>query len=99
SAFSGEAFSASAVKASGDGVIGHLEAQGLISWIDTVRTHHSFTYQHSLLVTGLAVAFGQQIGATRADRQLLSIAGMLHDIGKARIPLAILEKPGRLDET
>jgi HD-GYP domain-containing protein (c-di-GMP phosphodiesterase class II) len=46
----------------------------------------------------LAAAFGQQIGLSRADRQRLSFAGMLHDIGKARIPLAILEKPARLDE-
>ena len=44
----------------------------------------------------MAVAFGQQIGLSRADRQRLSTAGMLHDIGKARIPLAILEKPGPL---
>jgi putative nucleotidyltransferase with HDIG domain len=56
------------------------------------------TYQHCLLVTGLAVAFGQQLGVSRSDRQRLSFAGMLHDIGKARIPLAILEKPGRLDD-
>jgi putative nucleotidyltransferase with HDIG domain len=63
-----------------------------------VRTQHSQTYQHCLLVTGLAVAFGQQLGLSKADRQRLSFAGMLHDIGKARIPLAILEKPGRLDE-
>ena len=49
-------------------------------------------------MTGLAVAFGQELGVSRADRQRLSFAGMLHDIGKARIPLAILEKPGRLDE-
>ena len=98
SAFSGEAVSTSAVKSSGDAVIGHLEAQGLTAWIDTVRTHHSLTYQHCLLVTGVAVAFGQQIGASRADRQRLSIAGMLHDIGKARIPLAILEKPARLND-
>jgi putative nucleotidyltransferase with HDIG domain len=81
-----------------DAVVGQLEAQGLSAWIDTVRAHHSQTYQHCLLVTGLAVAFGQQLGASRADRQRLSFAGMLHDIGKARIPLAILEKPGRLDE-
>jgi putative nucleotidyltransferase with HDIG domain len=86
------------VKSSSESVVGHVETQGLTAWIDAVRTHHSLTYQHCLLVTGLAVAFGQKIGASRADRQRLSFAGMLHDIGKARIPLAILEKPGRLDE-
>ena len=87
-----------AIQSASDAVVGQVEAQGLAAWIDTVRAHHSQTYQHCLLVTGLAVAFGQQLGASRADRQRLSFAGMLHDIGKARIPLAILEKPGRLDD-
>lgn len=98
SACLGEPLDAPAMRSVGDVVVGQVEAQGLTAWIDTVRTHHSQTYQHCLLVTGLAVAFGQHIGAARADRQRLSIAGMLHDIGKARIPLAILEKPGPLDE-
>lgn len=98
SACLGEPISSPAIKSSGEAIVGHVEAQGLTAWIDTVRTHHSMTYQHCLLVTGLAVAFGQHIGVSRADRQRLSFAGMLHDIGKARIPLAILEKPGRLDE-
>jgi putative nucleotidyltransferase with HDIG domain len=87
-----------AIQSAGDAVVGQVEAQGLTAWIDTVRAHHSQTYQHCLLVTGLAVAFGQQLGVSRADRQRLSFAGMLHDIGKARIPLAILEKPSQLDE-
>jgi putative nucleotidyltransferase with HDIG domain len=87
-----------AIQSAGDAIVGQVEAQGLAAWIDTVRAHHSQTYQHCLLVTGLAVAFGQALGVSRADRQRLSFAGMLHDIGKARIPLAILEKPGRLDE-
>jgi putative nucleotidyltransferase with HDIG domain len=87
-----------AIQSAGDAVVGQVEAQGLAAWIDTVRAHHSQTYQHCLLVTGLAVAFGQALGVSRADRQRLSFAGMLHDIGKARIPLAILEKPGRLDD-
>jgi putative nucleotidyltransferase with HDIG domain len=86
------------VKSAGEAIVGYVETQGLTAWIDTVRTHHSMTYQHCLLVTGLAVAFGQQIGVSRADRQRLSFAGMLHDIGKARIPLEILEKPGRLSD-
>ena len=98
SACVGEDLNSTAIQSASTAVVGHVETQGLTAWIDTVRTHHSQTYQHCLLVTGLAVAFGQQLGLSKADRQRLSFAGMLHDIGKARIPLAILEKPGRLDE-
>lgn len=78
-------------------VVGEIESMGLSSWIDTVRKHHSQTYQHCLLVTGVAAAFGQHLGLSAADRNRLSFAGMLHDVGKAMIPLAILEKPGALD--
>jgi putative nucleotidyltransferase with HDIG domain len=97
-ACSGEPVDALAVQAAGDAIIDQLEAQGLPNWIETVRMHHSQTYQHCLLVTGLAAAFGQHIGLARKDRQRLSFAGMLHDIGKARIPLAILEKPSQLND-
>lgn len=93
----GETLDTGALDTANQAVVGQVEARGLSAWIDTVRTHHSATYQHCLLVTGLAVAFGQHIGASRADRQRLSCAGMLHDIGKARIPISILEKPGPLD--
>jgi putative nucleotidyltransferase with HDIG domain len=79
-------------------IVDQLAERGLSAWIDTVRMHHSQTYQHCLLVTGVAAAFGEHIGASRKDRERLSFAGMLHDVGKARIPLAILEKPGRLDQ-
>jgi putative nucleotidyltransferase with HDIG domain len=97
SACLGEPLDTEALDSANQAIVNHVESQGLNNWVETVRTHHSATYQHSLLVTGLAVAFGQQIGASRADRQRLSCAGMLHDIGKARIPVTILEKPGRLD--
>jgi putative nucleotidyltransferase with HDIG domain len=62
-----------------------------------VRHHHSQTYQHCLLVTGVAVTFGRQLGFSNVDKRKLAFAGLLHDIGKAKIPLAILEKPGPLD--
>jgi putative nucleotidyltransferase with HDIG domain len=74
-----------------------VEGEGLVQWIDTVRRHHGQTYQHCLLVTGVAVAFGQHLGFSSADRQKLAVAGLLHDVGKAKIPVAILEKPGPLD--
>src|SRR5581483_11473022 len=81
------------VQAASTAIVNELEAQGLASWVDTVRTHHSQTYQHCLLVTGIAVAFGLHLGFPQVERQRLSFAGMLHDVGKARIPVSILEKP------
>jgi HD-GYP domain-containing protein (c-di-GMP phosphodiesterase class II) len=43
------------------------------------------------------VGFALDIGFTDADIKRLGMAATLHDIGKAHIPLAILDKPGRLD--
>jgi putative nucleotidyltransferase with HDIG domain len=86
------------INTAGESIVGHIEEQGLKSWINTVRQHHGQTYQHCLLVTGVAVAFGQHLGFSQADRHRLSFAGMVHDIGKARVPIAILENPRRLND-
>jgi putative nucleotidyltransferase with HDIG domain len=87
-----------AVDKAGGAVTDQIQFEGLASWIATIRKHHSQTYQHSLLVTGLAVGFGHHLGFSRTDLQRLSLAGLLHDIGKAKVPLSILEKPGALDD-
>jgi putative nucleotidyltransferase with HDIG domain len=78
-------------------VINSIEKNGLSSWLDDVRRYHEGTFQHCLLVTGVAVAFALEIGFTSPDVKRLGMAATLHDIGKARIPLAILDKPARLD--
>ncbi len=70
---------------------------GFTSWLDTVRRHHEGTYQHCLLVTGTAIAFGLHLGLGNMDIERLYSAAMFHDIGKAKIPIAVLDKPGRLD--
>src|SRR5262249_61031038 len=93
----GEALDSAKISSASAAVDGEIESMGLSSWIDTVRKHHSQTYQHCLIVTGVAAAFGQHLGLSGADRNRLSFAGMLHDVGKAMIPLMILEKPGVLD--
>ena len=98
SACLGAPIDAPSIQAAGDAVVGEIEAHGVEAWVEAVRKHHSQTYQHCLVVTGLATAFGQTIGASGVDRRRLSVAGMLHDIGKARVPVAILEKPGPLDD-
>jgi len=50
------------------------------------------------VVTAIAVSLGRHLGFNNADKQRLALAGLLHDIGKARIPIEILEKPGPLSE-
>jgi len=71
---------------------------GIGTWMERVRTYHHGTYQHCLSVTGLAVAFGQHLKMSKADVHRLSVAGLVHDVGKARIPLNILDKPARLSD-
>lgn len=82
----------------GDQVIDCLAEIGLADWMEAVKRHHCRTYRHSLLVTGVAVGFGQLLGFGRKDLQRLALGGLMHDIGKAEIPLRILEKPGPLTE-
>lgn len=68
----------------------------LNAWLDMVWRHDDATYQHCLLVSGLAAAFAHRLGFREADRRLIAEAAVLHDIGKARIPLDILRKPAGL---
>jgi putative nucleotidyltransferase with HDIG domain len=99
SAFSGAAPDVQVLKAASTGVVAGIEGEGLPRWLDIIRKHHSQTYQHCLIVTSVAVAFARHLGFRDADKQRLAEAGLLHDIGKARIPIEILEKPGPLDQT
>jgi putative nucleotidyltransferase with HDIG domain len=85
-------------KTAGSKIADSIAEDGLSNWLTTVRRHHEGTYQHCLLVTGVAVDFGLSLGMAKADLERLHSAAMFHDIGKARIPLAVLDKPGRLDE-
>ena len=78
-------------------VVDSIEKNGLGAWLEDVRRYHEGTFQHCLLVTGVAVGFALQIRFASRDVKLLGMAATLHDIGKARIPLSILDKPGRLD--
>ena len=78
-------------------VLTAVEVGGLERWLSTVRSYDDATYQHCLLVTGLAATFAIDLGFCERDRQQLVRAALVHDVGKARIPLDILNKPGRLD--
>ena len=94
----GTAIDVADAKHAGGKIAEAIAENGLSDWLTTVRRHHEGTYQHCLLVTGVAVDFGMSLGMAKSDVERLYSAAMFHDIGKAKIPLAVLDKPGRLDE-
>ncbi len=77
-------------------IIAAVSVHGLKGWVDTVREHHNATYQHSLLVTGAAVAFGHHVGFSARDIGRVTVGALLHDVGKVVVPVEILEKPSKL---
>jgi PAS domain S-box-containing protein/putative nucleotidyltransferase with HDIG domain len=64
----------------------------------TVETRDRHTAGHQRRVTELAYAIATEIGLSKERSRAVSIAGMLHDLGKITIPTEILSKPGRLTE-
>src|SRR5258705_3370032 len=73
-----------------------IRHSSLREWLTTVGCHHTDSYRHCLFVTGFAVAFAQHLGMREDDQRRLARAALLHDVGKAFIPVAILDKPSAL---
>jgi response regulator RpfG family c-di-GMP phosphodiesterase len=78
-------------------VINGLARNGLSAWLSDVRRHHEGTFQHCLLVAGIAAGFSDILQFSDVDMRRLTMAATLHDVGKVKIPIAILDKQGRLD--
>jgi putative nucleotidyltransferase with HDIG domain len=93
---SGMPIDVAGARSAGSKIADCIEENGISDWLVTVRRHHEGTYQHCLLVTGIAIDFGLSLGVPRADVERLCSAAMFHDVGKATIPLAILDKSGHL---
>jgi putative nucleotidyltransferase with HDIG domain len=89
---------AAALTAHSRAVDEEIDSVGLDRWIATVRNHHRGTYQHSLLVSGIASRFGLALGLPAGERQTLTAAALVHDIGKIRISTELLDKIGPLND-
>jgi HD-GYP domain-containing protein (c-di-GMP phosphodiesterase class II) len=61
-----------------------------------LKTADDYTYMHSVAVCAMMIALGRQLGLNESDIRAAGIAGLLHDIGKALLPMAVLNKPGKL---
>ena len=58
-----------------------------------------YTFMHSVAVSGLMIALARQLGLSDAEVAEAGAAGLLHDLGKAKVPDAILNKPAALTDS
>ena len=59
--------------------------------------YDSYTIGHSVRVSTLALTVGREMGWPEEMLAEVATAGLLHDVGKAKVPEEILYKPGKLD--
>jgi HD-GYP domain-containing protein (c-di-GMP phosphodiesterase class II) len=72
--------------------------QEIAGLVGALQAADDQTESHSHVVAALAYRAGQELGLTPADLFELELAARLHDVGKIRVPPAILGKPGSLTE-
>ncbi len=63
-----------------------------------LKTHDDYSYMHSVAVAALMAALARQLRLDERQIRLATKAGLLHDMGKAVMPLHILNKPGKLTD-
>lgn len=62
-----------------------------------LKKRDEYTAQHSMNVCILSITLGRQIGLAIEELNNIGLCGMMHDMGKMKIPLEILNKPDKLD--
>jgi putative nucleotidyltransferase with HDIG domain len=63
-----------------------------------IKEFDQYTTTHSLNVSVLTMGLAEFLGLSPADVRAFGVAGLLHDLGKVRIPKEILIKPGKLTD-
>lgn len=71
---------------------------GALISLARLRTADDYTYMHSVAVCALMVALARQIGLDEKQTREAGMAGLLHDLGKALMPMEVLNKPGKLTD-
>ena len=66
--------------------------------INTLKVSDEYTFKHSVDVAMISMIIGKRHGLSREEIREIGVAGLLHDMGKSKIPTEILNKPGKLTD-
>jgi putative nucleotidyltransferase with HDIG domain len=75
-----------------------IENPNAMLWLGLLRNVDEYTAEHSLNVGLLSIIIGRAEGLPKEDLETIGLCGMLHDMGKAKVPLEVLNKPGALTD-
>lgn len=73
-----------------------LRNENALLLLTKIKHQDEYTAEHCINVSILAAAFGKHLGLLEGEIRNLALCGLLHDVGKTRIPDEILNKPGAL---
>ena len=71
---------------------------GALISLARLKTADDYTYMHSVAVCAMMVALAKQLGLDEEQTRVAGLAGLLHDLGKANMPMDVLNKPGKLTD-
>ena len=66
--------------------------------LTAIRDYDEYTFTHSVNVCIFSIALGRRLGMNKLQLYELGLAALMHDIGKSRVPLDILQKSGGLTD-
>ncbi|HQX06243.1 MAG TPA: HD-GYP domain-containing protein [Zoogloea sp.] len=75
-----------------------LRNGGALMGLIGIKNKDDYTFLHSVSVCTLMIAFGRSLGLDGDELRQGGIGGLLHDIGKMKVPDEVLNKPGRLTD-
>ena len=66
--------------------------------LTAIRDYDEYTFTHSVNVCIFSIALGRRLGMNKLQLYELGLAALMHDIGKSRVPLDMLQKTGELTD-
>lgn len=76
-----------------DSVMGN---QNALLGLTRIREMDQYTFEHSVSVSVLLATFAKHLGMSKDEVVEMGIGGLLHDIGKTKTPIKVLNKPAKL---
>jgi len=75
-----------------------VKDESILLGLTTIKNYDEYTFNHCVNVAIYSLAMGRRLGFSKKTLTELGMTALLHDIGKAKIPKEIINKPDKLDE-